>query len=212
MGCNFRCPFCHNPECVLPEQIKLFGDKLVSEEAFFNFLEMRKGFLDGVSICGGEPTLQPDLYDFAQKVKAMGFLVKLDTNGRDFKIVKRMVDDGILDYVAVDLKHTIFNYQAATGVKNQSSFFYNYDQLLQFLLKGSVDYEYRSTIIKGMHTAEDIETMAHTIRGAKVLYLQNYKEGNTLDPNFWGEPFGEEELEEFKAIVEQYVEKCVIRD
>lgn len=110
--------------------------------------------------------------------------MKLDTNGRDYKIVKRMVEDNILDYVAVDLKHTIYNYHLATGTKQSNGFFYSYDQLLQFLLKGNVEYEYRVTLIKGMHHAEDIETMAHMIRGAKHLYLQNYKEGNTLDPNF----------------------------
>lgn len=152
----------------------LFKNDLIPDEAFFNFLETRKGFLDGVSICGGEPTLQPDLYDFAKKVKEVGFKVKLDTNGRDYKIVKRMIQDGILDYVAVDLKHAIYSYDDAVGVVQTSEFFFSYQKLLQLLLESNIDHEYRTTVIKGMHTADDIESMSHFIRGAKNYYLQNY--------------------------------------
>ncbi|MDD3262378.1 MAG: anaerobic ribonucleoside-triphosphate reductase activating protein [Candidatus Absconditabacteria bacterium] len=210
-GCNFRCPFCHNPECVLPEKMKLFQNDLIPEEVFFNFLESRKGFLDGVSICGGEPTLQPDLYEIAKKIKNMGFKVKLDTNGRDYKIVKRMIQDGILDYVAIDLKHAFYNYDIAVGIHQPPEFYLSYQKLLQILLEGNIDYEYRTTVIKGMHTVDDIESMTHFIRGAKNYYLQNYIGGNTLDPNFGGTPFSEEELEEFKIIAEKYVQHVGIR-
>jgi pyruvate formate lyase activating enzyme len=189
----------------------LFKNDLIPDEVFFNFLQTRKWFLDGVSICGGEPTLQPDLYDFAKKVKEMGFKVKLDTNGRDYKIVKRMIQDKILDYVAVDLKHAIYSYDDAVGVVQTSEFFFSYQKLLQLLLESNTDHEYRTTVIKGMHTADDIESMAHFIRGAKNYYLQNYIWGNTLDPNFWWKPFAEEELEEFKIIAEKYVSNVGIR-
>ena len=209
--CNFRCHFCHNPECVLPEKMLLFKNDLIPEEAFFNFLESRKWFLDGVSICGGEPTLQPDLYDFAKKVKSMWFSVKLDTNGRDYKLVQRMINDGILDYVAIDLKHAIYSYETAVGLPQTSAFFLSFEKLLQTLLEWNIDYEYRTTVIKGMHTADDIESMAHFIRGAKHYYLQNYIWGNTLDPNFWGQPFSDEELEEFKKIAEKYVQDVGVR-
>ena len=164
--CNFRCSFCHNPECVLPEKMMLFQNDLIPEEVFFNFLESRRGLLDGVSICGGEPTLQNDLYDIAKKIKDMGFLVKLDTNGRDYKIVKRMIQDGILDYVAVDLKHALHRYHEAVGAQQPDDFFYSYQKLLQTLLEGDIDFEYRTTVIKWMHTIEDIELMAQYIRGA----------------------------------------------
>lgn len=209
--CNFRCHFCHNPECVLPEKMMLFKNDLIPEEVFFNFLESRKWFLDGVSICGWEPTLQTDLYDVAKRIKSMGFKVKLDTNGRDYKIVKRMIQDGILDYVAIDLKHAIYSYDDAVGLPQKPEFFLSYQKLLQMLLEGNIEYEYRTTVIKGMHTADDIESMAHFIRGAKHYYLQNYIGGNTLDPNFWGQPFNEEELEEFKIIAEKYVDHVGIR-
>lgn len=210
-GCNFRCQFCHNPECVLPEKMMLFKNDLIPEEVFFNFLESRKWFLDGVSICGGEPTLQTDLYDVAKKIKEMWFKVKLDTNGRDYKIVKRMIQDWILDYVAIDLKHAIYSYDDAVWVHQTSEFYLNYQKLLQILLEGNIDYEYRTTVIKGMHTTDDIESMSHFIRWAKHYYLQNYIWGNTLDPNFWGQPFSEEELEEFKKIAEKYVSNVGIR-
>ncbi len=114
----------------------------------------------------------------------MGFLVKLDTNGRDYRIVERMIQDKILDYVAVDLKHSLHIYDQAIGVQEQPEFFNSYQKLLQTLLESKIDYEYRTTVAKGMHTADDIENMAVYIRGAKHYYLQNYIGGNTLDPNF----------------------------
>ncbi|HRX63949.1 MAG TPA: anaerobic ribonucleoside-triphosphate reductase activating protein [Candidatus Absconditabacterales bacterium] len=211
LGCNFRCPFCHNPESVLPEQMKLFGNDLIPEDAFFNFLKTRKGKLDGVSICGGEPTIQPDLYDFAKKIKEMGFLVKLDTNGTNPDIVEKMIKDKILDYVAIDLKHTRNKYQTAVGVKQNDKFFEGYERLFKILKKSNIDYEYRTTVIKGMHEIVDIEEMAKYIKGAKNFYLQNYVGGNTLDPNFGGKAFGEEELENMCKVARKYVQNCGIR-
>lgn len=189
----------------------LFQNDLIPEEAFFNFLKARKWLLDGVSICGGEPTIRPDLYDFAKKIKDMGFLVKLDTNGRDYQIVKRMIQDKILDYVAVDLKHSLHSYEDAIGLAQPPEFYHSYQKLLQILLESKIDYEYRTTVAKGLHTTDDIENMAVYIRGAKHYYLQNYIGGNTLDPNFWWTPFSDEELEQFKKIAEQYVQHCEIR-
>lgn len=190
----------------------LFQNDLIPEDAVFSFLESRKGFLDGVSICGGEPTIQPDLYEFAQKVKSMGFAVKLDTNGRDAPLVQRMIKDGLLDYVAVDLKHSLYKYDEAVWLPQNEVFYQNFQSLLQTLLESDVDYEYRTTIIKGMHTAEDVSHMTHYIRGAKNYYLQNYIGGNTLDPDFGWQPFSEEELQEFKKIAEQYVQHVGIRN
>ncbi|MFZ2150980.1 MAG: anaerobic ribonucleoside-triphosphate reductase activating protein [Candidatus Absconditicoccaceae bacterium] len=210
-GCNFRCHFCHNPECVLPEKMMLFQNDLIPEAVFLNFLQSRKGLLDGVSICGGEPTLQNDLYEFAKKIKEMGFLVKLDTNGRDYKIVKRMIQDGILDYVAVDIKHSMPLYEQAVGLSQPAEFFISYQKLLQILLEGNIDYEYRTTVAKGLHTIDDIESMAHYIRGSKNYYLQNYIGGNTLDPNFGGKPFSDDELFEFQQVASRYVYNCEIR-
>ncbi len=211
MGCNFRCPFCHNPESVLPDQMKLIQNDLIPDQAIFNFLKTRKGKLDWVSICGWEPTLQPDLYDFAKKVKEMWFLVKLDTNGRDCDIVKKMVNEGILDYVAVDLKHVIGKYREAIWVNQNQDFFDNYDCLLKFLLEWNVDYEYRTTVVKWMHSLQDIEQMAKHISWAQNFYLQNYVWWNTLDPNFGWESFTDAELKNMCDIASQYVKNCNIR-
>ena len=211
MGCNFRCPFCHNPESVLPEKMQLIQNDLIPEQAIFNFLEGRKGKLDWVSICGWEPTLQPDIYDFAKKVKDMWFFVKMDTNGRDVELVKKMVTDWILDYVAVDLKHTKSHYHTATWTQLNDDFFESYEALKDFLLNEVVDYEYRSTIVKWMHTLEDIEEMAMSIKWARNYYLQNYVWWNSLDPNFWWEPFNDDELETMSRIISKYVIHCGIR-
>lgn len=209
--CNFRCNFCHNPECVLPEKMMLFQNDLIPESVFLNFLQSRKWLLDGVSICGWEPTLQNDLYEFAKKIKEMWFLVKLDTNGRDYKIVKRMIQDRILDYVAVDLKHSIPLYEEAIWLAQPSEFFISYQKLLQVLLEWNIDYEYRTTVAKWLHTIEDIESMAHYIRWVKNYFLQNYIGWNTLDPNFGWKPFSDEELSEFQQLASRYVHNCEIR-
>jgi len=211
MWCNFRCPFCHNPETVLPEQMKLIQNDLIPEEAFFNFLESRRWKLDWVSICWWEPTLQPDLYDFAKKIKDMWFLVKLDTNWSNVAIVKKMLWDGLLDYIAIDLKHTMNKYSTAIWVKQNQDFFDGYKRLLEILLESKIDYEYRTTVVKWMHEMNDIEDMAKYIKWAKNYYLQNYVWWNTLDPNFWWEAFSEGELEEMCKTALQYVENCGIR-
>jgi len=117
-----------------------------------------------VSICGGEPTLWPDLYDFAKRIKDMGFAVKLDTNGRDYQMVKRMIQDGILDYVAVDLKHSMHMYDQAAGLAQPAEFYNSFQKLLQILIESEIEYEYRTTVVKGLHTADDIENMAYYIR------------------------------------------------
>jgi pyruvate formate lyase activating enzyme len=147
-GCNFRCPFCYNPQAVLPELIAKYQDQQIPEPAFFNFLESRKHFLEGVSICGGEPTLHPDLYAFAQQIKQKGFKVKLDTNGRDASLVQKMVNNGIVDYVAVDMKAPFEKYDQLSGISTTSAFKTNFNELLSFLQTNGVDYEYRSTLIK----------------------------------------------------------------
>ena len=172
LWCNFRCPFCHNPETVLPEQMQLISNDLIPEEAIFNFLQARVWKLDWVSICGWEPTLQPDLYDFAKKVKEMWFVVKVDTNGRDVAIIKKMVKDWILDYVAVDLKHTKPQYDMAVWIQPSSEFFQSYEELKDFLLSEVVDYEYRTTIVKWMHTIQDVEAMAEYIKWA-IVHLRS---------------------------------------
>lgn len=211
LWCNFRCPFCHNPETVLPEQMQLISNDLIPEEAIFNFLQARVWKLDGVSICWWEPTLQPDLYDFAKRVKEMWFAVKVDTNGRDAALIKKMVKDWILDYVAVDLKHTKPQYDTAVWIQPSSDFFQSYEELKEFLLSEVVDYEYRTTIVKWMHTIQDVEAMAEYIKWARYYYLQNYVWWNTLKPDFWWQAFDDDELEAMSRVISKYVLHSGIR-
>ena len=209
--CQFRCPFCYNPQAVLPELISRYRDQQIPDEAIFNFLKQRRGLIDWVSICWWEPTLQPDLYDFAKKIKNMWFSVKLDTNWRDVNIVKKMVEDWVLDYVAVDLKWPLSNYEKWSWVSEFWDFLENYKELLDFLKTGVVDYEYRSTLIKCFHTKDDLEEMWMYLKWIKTRYLQNFLPEETLDPNFIWEPFSWVELQELKNITKQYVELCLVR-
>jgi len=179
-GCNFRCGFCHNPEFVLPEEIKKISHSFFDEKPFFNFLKTREGKLDGVVITGGEPTLQKDLKEFIKKIKEMGFLVKLDTNGSNFVILKELIEEGLIDYVAMDVKTSKKEYENVVGKVNIE----NIDKSINFLLDGDIDYEFRTTILPDLHTREVFEDMGKWIKGAKKLYLQNFLPEITLDPEF----------------------------
>jgi len=210
-GCNFRCPFCYNPETVLPDLIKQNAHDYIPQENFFNFLNKRKWLLDGVSICGGEPTLQPDLLDFARQIKQMGFLVKLDTNGSNFKIVEQMIGEWLLDYVAVDMKYPINKYNRASGIPTTTKFTESYSRLLQLLKSSAIPFEYRTTLIKGFHTKKLVQQMAEYLQWIPNYYLQNFMPGTTLDPGFTGKSFEEEEMEEMRDVVEEFVGKCGLR-
>nr|MDD3720097.1 anaerobic ribonucleoside-triphosphate reductase activating protein [Candidatus Gracilibacteria bacterium] len=209
VGCNFRCSYCHNPEFVLPEMIKNTSKNLIPENIFFNFLEKRKNLLTGVSICGGEPTLQKDLYDFCKKVKDMGFKVKLDTNGRDFDIIKNLLDDNLLDYIAMDVKNPLEDYNEITKINDNIE---NYSKSIEIIMKSKVDYEFRTTVIKGFHTFESLKKIFKLITGAKKYYIQNFRNGDILDRNFEGISFSKAELLNLKEMALQFVKYVEIRD
>lgn len=211
LGCNFRCPFCHNPECVLPDQVADKMDDLITPEAFFNFLETRKWFLDWVSICGWEPTMQKWLYEFIKKIKEMWFLVKLDTNGRDADIIKKLLDEKLIDYVAVDAKHSMDKYSTATWIWRSDDFVANYDRVLCLLKDSDIDFEYRTTVSKWLHTPQDIRDIAEKLKWIPNYYIQNFVSGKTLDPEFSWKSFSEEELEEFKEIASEFIDDVKIR-
>lgn len=207
-GCNLRCGFCHNPEMVLPEVILAHKPSHISERFFFEFLDKRIGILDGVSICGWEPTIHRDLPEFCRAIKKRGFSVKLDTNGRDPDMIRELIDEDLVDYFAMDIKHTWEKYPSLVGVPVDKE---TYKKSIALILERAKDYEFRSTIIKGVHTAENIREMSSYIAGAKIFFLQNYRSEVTLDPNFSGSPFSETELHNLREIPLQYVEKCEIR-
>ncbi len=197
-GCNMRCGFCHNKEFVLPEEIKKIKPSFIPEEAVLNFLESRKGKLDGVVISGGEPTVQSDLQQFIQKVRRMGFLVKLDTNGNLPDVLKNLVNDGLLDYVAMDVKTTLNNYEDLVGKMANPQ---DIKESLNFLKQGTVPYEFRTTVIDGIHTDDVIKEMAELMRGADKLYLQKFRPETTLDPEFGNKkPIANKQLQKYIQI------------
>jgi pyruvate formate lyase activating enzyme len=193
----------------LPEEIKKILPNLIKEEAFFNFLKKRKWTLTGVSICGWEPTLQKDLKEFCKKVKDLWFNIKLDTNWRNPKIIKELIDEKLVDYVAMDIKQEIWKWNDIIWVKIAEAL---YLKTIELLLNSDVNYEFRTTIIKWVHTIENIENMAKYISGAKNYFLQNYRNNKTLDPLFTWEKFDSKELGQFKEICEKYIKNVGIRE
>ena len=173
-GCNLRCPFCHNSALVLPEQ--LAHDS--SAEAVLAFLRKRVGVLDGVAVTGGEPLLHPDLADFLKEIKALGFLVKLDTNGTFPDRLIAAVEEGLVDRVAMDVKNAPALYGKTVGISRFD--LAGVTKSKDFLLTGAVDYEFRTTVVKGLHTAESLKEAAAWIRGAKEYYLQQYKDSGAI--------------------------------
>ena len=177
-GCNYRCPFCHNAE--------LFTGKVqpsLSDEEFFTFLESRKGLLEGVCVSGGEPTLTPDLEAFLQRIKTLGFAVKLDTNGSRPSVLKALAEKGLVDYVAMDVKSSRDGYTAATGVKADLSAI---EESLRFLIDVNLPYELRTTLVAQLHNEETLTAMGQwlsTLVPDKIptnLYLQSFVDRNTV--------------------------------
>jgi pyruvate formate lyase activating enzyme len=211
VGCNFRCPFCYNPECVIPEKIQQIKNEFIPDDTFFNFLKTRIWILDWVSICGWEPTLQVDLYDFIKRIKGMWFLVKLDTNWRDYDLVKKLIDEKLVDYIAIDFKNSPNKYEQTIWINLDKSFTDNFNKILNLILTAGIDYEYRTTLIKWYHTKIDVEAISKYLSWVKNYYLQNYISWKSLDPNFQWSSFSEKELHEFQQIALMYVENCQIR-
>jgi len=205
-GCNFHCGYCHNPDLV--ENKADSGN--FSQEEVLNFLAKRKNLLDGVCVSGGEPLLNPDLGQFLKKIKDLGYPIKLDTNGLLFSALKQIIDQNLIDYVAMDIKASLKNYGLITGLQADFS---NILKSIELIMSGGFDYEFRSTILPKFHNQAEIQAMAQMIKGAKIYYLQNFNNNNTLDPAFLAEKrFKAAELNQFKELAENYVQKCEIRN
>lgn len=172
-GCNFRCPFCHNASLVTN-----IDEERISEEEFFSFLQKRKGIIEGVCVTGGEPTLQPDLKDFLKKIKDLGYSVKLDTNGYRPEALKDIVNSGLVDYVAMDIKNSQAKYALTCGLDNLDITKIN--ESVEFLMSGAVDYEFRTTVVKELHTEDDIQDIVSWIKGAKKYFLQGFIDSGDL--------------------------------
>ena len=175
-GCNFRCPFCHNASLVTN-----IDDDYISEEEFFSFLNKRKGILNGVCITGGEPTLYPDLEDFIRRIKEMGYLVKLDTNGYNPDILIDLVNKGLIDYVAMDIKNSKEKYAVTAGLPSLD--ITRIEKSVQFLLSGAIPYEFRTTVVKELHNEEDMKSISHWIANADRYFLQSFQDSGDLIEN-----------------------------
>ncbi len=206
-GCNFRCPFCYSSELVLPEKIK--QQPVISSQDFFKFLEERKGFLQGIVICGGEPTLNDDLPQFCQRIKKLGYSVKIDTNGSNPEMLKKLIESGLADYIAMDIKAPKEEYDESAGVKVDVE---KIQKSIDILKEGKVDYEFRSTIVPGLHTEEDVISMAEWLKGAKKYLLQDFRPEKTLNPEFEKiKSLPKEFLLEIKEKIAGYFEICEVR-
>ncbi len=176
-GCNFRCPYCHNPELVKKE---LFQEPIPEKEFFF-FLNKRQHKLDAVSITGGEPTLHSDLPDFIFKIKSMGFLVKLDTNGSNPQMLTNLIQLNLLDYIAMDIKAPLEKYDKVTNVKvNHKAI----SESIDIIKNSQVEYEFRSTLTEKLLSNEEIINIGKLLGNAKRFYLQNFVFNKTLDDKF----------------------------
>jgi len=206
-GCNFRCPFCYSSELVLPEKIK--NQPKISEKEFFNFLKERKKLIEGVVICGGEPTTSKGLAPLIKKIKKMGFFVKLDTNGSDPKLLKTLIGQKLVDYIAMDIKGPKERYDDFSGVKVDVK---KIQKSIDILKEAKVDYEFRTTVVPTLHKKEDVLEITKWIRGAKKYYLQNFRPEKTIDPKFEKiKPYPQEFLVEIQKIIAPFFEICQVR-
>src|SRR3989344_4347363 len=206
-ACNFRCPWCYSSELVLP--LKIAKQPRISEKYFFDFLKERKGMLEGVVICGGEPTINKDLPGFIKKIKKMGFLVKLDTNGSNPEILEKLIKEKLVDYIALDIKASARKYRKATGVKTNLE---KIKKSIDIIKNSGVDYEFRTTVVPGVHNKEDILEIAKWIRGVRRYYLQNFRAEKTLDPDLEKvKPYLQEFLLEIQTAISPFFEVCQIR-
>jgi len=203
-SCNFRCPFCHNASIVLGAE----NAQDILEDAFFDFLAKRKGMLDGVCISGGEPLVQKDIGDFISKIKSLGFLVKLDTNGSFPARLKELVNGGLIDYVAMDIKNSPAGYSKTIGIaKDVLS---EIRESAAFLLAEHVDYEFRTTVVKELHTKEDFTAIGKWIEGARNYFLQNFVDsGDLIQPGL--QAVEKTDLTAFAEAVRKYVPSVKIR-
>ena len=209
-GCNFRCPFCYSKELVLKEEIEKQPE--ISERDFFNFLEERKRLLEAVVICGGEPTIHKDLPDFLKKIKKFGYLSKLDTNGSNPEMLKKIIEEDLLDYIAMDVKAPLLNekYDKAAGLKVDLK---KIKESVDLIKNSGVDYEFRITVVPGLQTKEDIIQIAKEIGKARRFFLQNFDSTKPLlDPSLQKiKPYSDEYLLEIREEILPFFEKVGIR-
>ena len=205
-GCNFRCPFCHNASLVIGKRLK--ETPSLSEEEFFSFLERRKNILEGVCVSGGEPTIYRDLIPFLYKIKELGYLVKLDTNGYRPAVLKEAVGAGLVDYVAMDIKNSKESYGKTVGLEN-----FDIKPILEsteFLMSGAVDFEFRTTLVRELHTERDIYSIGTWLEGEEKYFLQTFEDsGDLLSSRLSG--YDKNETKDLLNLIKVYIKNAQIR-
>lgn len=205
-GCNFRCPFCHNAMLVLPEQI---DDECLTDDEVFGFLKKRRGVLDGVAVTGGEPLLHADMPEFLARVKELGYKIKLDTNGSNPELLSEIIKNKLVDRVAMDIKNAPEEYARTIGLKSFD--IAPVERSKEMLLRGDIDYEFRTTVVKGIHTKESLIGAAKWIEGAKEYYLQQFKDsGNLILPDGLS-AYDEKQMHALADAVRDYVPTVEVR-
>ena len=207
-GCNYRCPFCHNSELLAGKP-----EPLMDEESFFKFLKSRQGLLDGVCVSGGEPTLQPNLGTFLKRIKDLGFSVKLDTNGSRPAVLKALVEQGLVDYVAMDIKNSPSQYGQTIGKETPD--LSGIEESVHFLSEGKVGYEFRTTVVEQLHSEESIVQMGKWLREitggkAQKLYLQRFVDRDTVMFSGLSAP-NDEKMVRFQEVLRPYIQYVAIR-
>ncbi len=204
-GCNFRCAYCHNPELVDPQ---LFQPALEENEVF-EFLATRRGKLDAVTITGGEPAIQGDLVPFIKKIKKMGFAVKLDTNGSHPQVIQALLDEKLLDFIAMDIKGPLEKYETIANVPVDSN---KIKESIKIILKSGIPHEFRTTIVQSQLTSKDISKIAAMISGCERYALQKFIPAKILNKNFYHEKsYSDNDLEKIKKRLEKIIPSVIVR-
>ncbi len=206
IGCNFKCPYCHNPELVDKKQIE--NQPIIKESDFFKFLKERNGFLDGICITGGEPTIHSDLPKFIQKIKKIGFLIKLDTNGSNSEMLDGLVKNNLVDFIAMDIKTSILKYREV-GAGNMIS---QVQKSIDIIKNSNKDYEFRTTVAPRIVDEKDIKEIGEWLGGSKKIVLQQFRPEKVLEPSFKDvRPYSLQELEKMVNILEPHIETVELR-
>ena len=205
-GCNFRCPYCHNPELIDAKRSR--SDRF-KEEEILSFLERRKGKLEAVTITGGEPLLQAGLEDFLLKVKGLGYLVKLDTNGSFPQRLEKILESKTVDYLAMDIKTSLDKYESLVGKKIETA---QILKSIRLIMDSGLDYEFRTTVVKPLLEKDDFIKIGQLVQDSRLFVLQGFVSSKILDDECLDmQSYSDEELASFKQIVEGFVQRCTVR-
>jgi len=206
-GCNFLCPFCQNPDLVDLKRIK--KNLFIKEKDFFDFLKKRKGLLEGVCLTGGEPTIQPDLLSFIKEIKKHDFLIKLDTNGYRPEVLEAILKEGLIDFMAMDIKSSLEKYPVAVGKGINLE---NISKSVDLIKNSKIDYEFRTTVVPRLIDKEEINKIGQWLKNSRAFALQQFKPEKTLDKE-WQKiiPYSLVEIKEMFEMAQSYFPKVELR-